>query len=212
MEDKMTEKEAYLVLQEKSGLKIGDTVKVLRKSKNHELGWDNVWCEEEMDCMVGLEFTIRDINEYGINLEELKFPFFVLEKIKGAPKNLKDEKEAYLILQEKSGLKVGDTVKVLRKAKDYEWGWSIEWNDRYMDMFIGKDFIIEDVSNLGIKVIYEIDENKYWFLPFFVLEKIADAKPKDPIIDFIEKNDFGCLDQKRLTKELVQMILDRIEK
>lgn len=120
------------------------------------------------------------------------------------------EKEAYMILQKKSGLKVGDTVKVLRKAKDYEWGWSLEWNDRYMDMFIGKDFIIEDVSNLGIKVIYEIDDNKYWFLPFFVLEKIADAKPKDPIIDFIEKNDFGCLDQKRLTKELVQMILDRI--
>lgn len=194
----MTEKEAYMILQKKSGLKIGDTVKVLRKSKNHELGWDNVWCEEEMDCMVGLEFTIRDINEYGINLEELKFPFFVLEKIKGAPKNLKDEKEAYLILQEKSGLKVGDTVKVLRKAENYEMGWNNIWNSR-MDEFLNQKYIIIHIGTDGIQLkdIYD-----YFDFPFFVLEKIANAKPKDPIIDFIEENNFGCSDQKRLTKNL----------
>ena len=113
------------------------------------------------------------------------------------------EKEAYLVLQEKSGLEIGDTVKVLRKAKDYEWGWDNDWSPKMNDM-IGLEYRIESIGSEGILLI---SSSGYYRFPFFVLEKVASV---DPIIDFIEANDFGCADQKRLTKELVQMILDRI--
>ena len=78
----MTNREAYLQLQESSGIKVGDFVKVLRKAKTNEMGWDNGW-DEDMDQYVGQVFRVQYVGPYGIGLEKTlyEFPFFVLERV-----------------------------------------------------------------------------------------------------------------------------------
>lgn len=76
--------EAYRVMQEASGIKVGDKVKVLRKAKNSEMGWGNAWVEE-MDKTIGRTFLVIEIEKQaGIQLDLnlcLDFPFFVLEVV-----------------------------------------------------------------------------------------------------------------------------------
>lgn len=115
------------------------------------------------------------------------------------------EQEAYLILQEASGLKIGDTVKILRRANNYEMGWENIWDIPAMSNYIGIESKITDINGNGIVL-----NNDYAF-PFFVLEKISSAKPKDPIIEFIEKANFRCNEERLIVKKLVEMILKRME-
>lgn len=70
---------AYLVLQNDSGIKVGDKVKVLRKAKSYEMGWSQTW-DREMDLCVGKEYIVKNVNSFGISINGLYFPFFVLEK------------------------------------------------------------------------------------------------------------------------------------
>ena len=78
--------------------------------------------------------------------------------------------EAYQIMSKESGINIGDTVKVIRKASDYEMGWATTW-DPYMDKMIGNEYTISEIVN----GVYHLDD-LCWF-PFFVLEKIKSAKP-----------------------------------
>lgn len=78
----MTNKE-YIDAHAACGLKVGDTVRVVRKAKSDENGWDNDWIAE-MDAFVGLTGVIcKDSKGTGFELDETgyKFPFFVLEKV-----------------------------------------------------------------------------------------------------------------------------------
>ena len=86
----------YVEAQEKfievTNLKVGDKVKVYRKSFDHELGWGNVW-NEDMDGYVGKFYTIQKFcRESGIKFEDepYAFPFFVLEKVE-EPCKFKDK-------------------------------------------------------------------------------------------------------------------------
>lgn len=83
----MTEQEAYLTLHKASGLKVGDKVRVLRKAKDHEMGWVNSWMEG-MDKNVGRVLEIeKDNGRIGFILDNglpLGHPFFVLELVKTA--------------------------------------------------------------------------------------------------------------------------------
>lgn len=77
--------QTYAELQEESGLKVGDMVKVLRKGSKDELGWENIWIDYEMDKAIGQVCTIREITENGIKLDQCalySFPYFILEKYK----------------------------------------------------------------------------------------------------------------------------------
>ena len=78
--------------------------------------------------------------------------------------------EAYQIMSKESGINIGDTVKVIRKASDYEMGWQTTW-DPYMDQMIGNEYTVSEIVN----GVYHLDD-LCWF-PFFVLEKIKSAKP-----------------------------------
>ena len=80
----MDSKEAYQVMAKESGIKIGDTVKVLRKAQSKEMGWTGYW-PPDMDDAVGNEYTVSaiEIGEYQLDCLYW-FPFFVLEKIKSA--------------------------------------------------------------------------------------------------------------------------------
>lgn len=87
----------YTMGHNKSGIKVGDTVKILRKAKNRERGWENGWIPE-MDMAVGkIGLVVNDKKEIGFDLEVkevkigknqivLSYPYFVLEKVKVAPK------------------------------------------------------------------------------------------------------------------------------
>lgn len=77
--------------------------------------------------------------------------------------------EAYLAMQEASGIKVGDTVRVLRKAADFEMGWGQVWDSPKMDDYIGRECEVTSVDGRSGVIIGG------WCFPFFVLEKIADA-------------------------------------
>lgn len=77
----------------------------------------------------------------------------------------------YIEAQEASGLKIGDIVKVVRKAKDGEKGWDNSWIDDRM--FIGDVGVIKSIDNEGITIF----NNRYKF-PYFVLEKVTKEEPK----------------------------------
>ena len=74
--------EAYQIMSKESGINIGDTVKVIRKASDYEMGWPTTW-NPDMDDAVGNEYTVSaiDIGEYQLDCLYW-FPFFVLEKIK----------------------------------------------------------------------------------------------------------------------------------
>ena len=92
-------------------------------------------------------------------------------------------RQSYEKHQRECGLKVGDFVKILRKAKDDENGWDNYWPEE-ADTWVGKTGeIIEDGGGVGLKVFLE-EENDWWFFPYFVLEKVEDKEtPKhvDPV-------------------------------
>jgi len=79
-------REAYLKMQEKCGIDEGDTVKVLRKAENYEMGWGAFW-EETMNGAIGNTYKVIIKNgTTGIALDFKKcvnwnFPFFVLELV-----------------------------------------------------------------------------------------------------------------------------------
>ncbi len=78
----MTKQEKYIKDQAECGIKVGDRVKVLRKTKSHTLGWGTYWVPP-MDGSVGKIFNVRGTHtEWGMLLpDEYYYPFFVLKKI-----------------------------------------------------------------------------------------------------------------------------------
>ena len=92
----------------------------------------------------------------------------------------------YVEAQEKfiktTNLKVGDRVKVLRKAKDEELGWDNKWNPN-MDEWLCEVGVIRSFEgSIGIKV-YSSKLEDYWFFPFFILEKV-----EEPELQFKDKD------------------------
>lgn len=88
-----------------------------------------------------------------------------------------DIKEAYKVMQEASGIKVGDRVKVLRKAEDCEMGWEYGWLGS-MDERIGEVLFVDGIKDNAVRT------NKGYF-PFFVLEVI---EPETVKTDIKEQN------------------------
>ena len=68
-------------------------------------------------------------------------------------------------------IKVGDKVRIIRKADPQENGWEIPWESA-MNNTIKKIGIITKISNRGIKI--SIENTIGWWYPYHVLEKIED--------------------------------------
>jgi len=82
-------------------------------------------------------------------------------------------KEEYLKKQKASGIKVGDRVRVLRKAKEGERGWGNSWVED-MDGKVGKTGIVHYVDEeFGIGL-----SGSTCGFPYFVLEKVKKTKKK----------------------------------
>lgn len=81
--------EAYRTLQGASGIEVGDKVRVLRRAKDHEMGWDNSWIDDRMDRFIGGVYEVAVVDEDGIRFSSsvgprFSFPFFVLEVVEKA--------------------------------------------------------------------------------------------------------------------------------
>ena len=86
--------------------------------------------------------------------------------------------QEYLEAQAECGIRVGDMVKVVRRAEDHEDGWPNGWvrsddphidDDDHMDSAIGKTLGVERISDLGIQLTTAPDS--IYDYPYFVLEK-----------------------------------------
>lgn len=106
-----------------------------------------------------IETVIKNIKDY-----EKVIVIIEVNKMKA---ELEEEVEKlYIKYQKASGLKVGDKVKVLRKARDHENGWTNGWISD-MDLMVGNTYVIDHISDWGGVTLKE------WGFPFFVLEKIS---------------------------------------
>ena len=102
---KTSTRSKYIEAQEKfievTNLKVGDKVKIVRRSFGHEFGWDNKWCGD-MDDTIGKIGVVREIMLIsGISISIpgdrcWSFPFFVLEKVE-EPKYTFKDKEVVLV-------------------------------------------------------------------------------------------------------------------
>lgn len=90
----------------------------------------------------------------------------------------------YQDAQKSCGLKVGDYVRVTRKAEDYEAGWSACWNGKFMDKTIGMVGRIDALNLASIKVVFDKSINDWWDYPYFVLEKVPAPEEQKPKPEF----------------------------
>lgn len=101
-------------------------------------------------------------------------------------------KQVYLLAQEHCGLKVGNWVKVARKAEDYEAGWDYYWS-LVKDELVGKTGKILEKGNNGITVGFiGDDERSAWYFPYFVLEKTAKPAHKFKPFDMVLVRNLNC--------------------
>lgn len=172
----------------RNDIKIGDPVRLIRAASDGEDGWPNVYPSAANEW-VGKTLEVLGIFGVGIacyNPEEedwFAFPYFVLEKVKYEEKEMKksyEERQDEWI--KKNDLKIGDRVRVIRKAESDEDGWSAVWAAE-MDAVVGKAGVVKRfLGNVGIRVSF--DKELLWSLPYFVLEKVVERKDKEWTVSY----------------------------
>ena len=84
----MNIKEAYEVMQAEwvrlYNVEVGDTVKVIRAAKTHELGWNNSWQDGNMCESIGETLKVMGIDSDILLYNGYGYPFFCLELVKKA--------------------------------------------------------------------------------------------------------------------------------
>ena len=94
-----------------------------------------------------------------------------------------------------TNLKVGDEVKILRKANNYELGWYNTWTHEMSDLV----FCICSVCGICSQGIHLQRQNseRIWAFPFFVLEKVEESKyqfkDKDVVLVRNDNNEYWCM-------------------
>lgn len=172
---------SYLKLFDACPIKAGDVVKLLRTWKIDEFG---CYCELVSPSVVGRTFDVVEKrgNEQGYYILRdqtnnrscfIWAPFFVLELVSSSSRPSCD----YLAFHQDSQLKVGDRVMVMRKAKDQELGWGVDWVP-VMDKLVGKiGKITADFAVNGWEVSIDNMTDDTFLFPTFVLQKVADKQP-----------------------------------
>jgi hypothetical protein len=98
--------------------------------------------------------------------------------------------EQYLKGHEASGIQVGDTVKVTRKAKRGVGGWDVPWVVS-MDRMVGQSLTVKREATTAVGFLLGDGGDEYWF-PYFVLEKVT-PEPTHPVT---EKPPLGIMPEK----------------
>jgi len=160
----------YLKLFNACPIKIGDTVRVIRGWKNGDYGYFCPFNIENGNELLKLRYIVKfkrsDYYYLESGCNSLSVPFFALELVEKAKTNNLATSDDYLAFHNASGLKVGDTVKVVRIAKDYEMGWGNIWAG-YMDDFVDRTYKIT-----GDATWYGWELNNKCTFPTFVLQKV----------------------------------------
>ena len=84
---------SYLEGHKKSGLKVGDKVIIIKKAKDYERGWDNIWVNGMNEYISKSGYISHDggILGFEISSENIKnycFPYFVLSSRKDKIKKI----------------------------------------------------------------------------------------------------------------------------
>ena len=70
-------------------IKVGDKVRIVRKARDNEGGWDNNWAPSMSDAVGKVGCVIEDPRASGIRVEtddcSFAYPYFVLEKVEDKP-------------------------------------------------------------------------------------------------------------------------------
>ena len=117
---------------------------------------------------------------------------------------------------EETGLKVRDTVKVLRKAKSYELGWDQSW-EQPMNDWIGKELVVERISKSGVRLRWGC-ERRYYFFPIHILEivKVGIALPvfdlKDGYEVKVQEDGSLVVGCQKVSNDLLNKITDAANK
>ncbi len=93
--------------------------------------------------------------------------------------------KAYVLLAKNCGIKKGDTVKVLRTFNSHELGTNLSHRDskhkEELKALVGESGKITCITSEGgfhLRLPLPNGETERWCLPFFILEKVADATPE----------------------------------
>lgn len=91
------------------------------------------------------------------------------EKMRG--EKMTTANKVYADAQKGCGLKVGDWVKVIRKAEDCEAGWDNVWpyTNNHLEGKTGRISELQDCKGI---CVYIPEYDDWWAFPYFVLEKI----------------------------------------
>lgn len=143
----------YADAQKASGIEVGDWVRLK---------------EDVEPAKAGRIYTVTFIHDDGISLADdvvcSVAPYYLLEKVD------------YTTAQAASGLKVGDRVRVRRKAEHHEKGWRNTWNPE-MDSYIGKVLVITRIEDGCVGILLN---HSVFYFPFFVLEKVEAKEEPAP--------------------------------
>lgn len=145
----------------------GDTVQVMAKpAATPTRGiWPCAWIEVTMTPLIGQTMTIKSIHDDSIAVEENEWvwPAFVLKRV--------DKKlDNYTVNLGYGGVLLGKgmRVRVERKKYDNEY-WPLDaWHSNH-DNAIGKEFIVEKVTDEGVHLKYFP-----YIFPAFVLRVLSD--------------------------------------
>ena len=201
----------YLKLFHNCTIGVGDTVRIVRDWKNGDYGYCDERPFKNDGALCRSNYTVRYKNYDSYYLESrtdvvLSAPFFALELV-NSDLDEPDTSAGYLAFHKASGLKVGDMVKVVRKANDHEMGWGDIWAG-YMDDFVDRTYkITGDATWYG----WELD-NKCTF-PTFVLQKVdftPAPQPAPATEEIVINKDSAIVNGKVLTKEEIGKLYYRV--
>ena len=105
-------REAYTVMQAASGIEVGDKVRVLRRAKSREMGWEGFW-RPRMDFALNEVMEVTRFNSAG-GLElglGFYYPFFVLELVEKATSTITLFGKKYNVSD------IQDRIKELKEVK-----------------------------------------------------------------------------------------------
>lgn len=165
-------------------VKVGDLVTVTRRYDSKTCGaWSDLYYwTQEMDKFVGNSCKVVKVCKDSIRLSfygsgmPYYFPYSVLRKEKEVKKSYIERQDEWI---KKNDIKIGDKVRIIRKAADMEDGWGVGWASSSMDSFIGKEARVRRIN--GRAGIHAGCDNGLgsWNFPYFVLEKVVKHKDKE---------------------------------
>lgn len=124
---------------------------------------------------LGLNSSLYDIDldkdePFSYGNEDIPYTYFLPEKEESYEERQKEWIAA-------NNIKLGDKVRILRKARDHENGWLNRWGGLEMDREVGK---IGRVTSIFSDIRVDTDTN-WFFYPYFVLEKVEDEPEYVPL-------------------------------